>query len=144
MLHELEVSSIKSDMDSCRICVICRLRAVHMIIWRAMLIFSKRQSHDLKSTICNYLIGIHVCCGTCSSLDHIYRKELMMLALKNLTACLGDGFVLCIRKKTKLVVSLSCSKFCYSQSVDKQWVIVQMETADRKVFKASQGLYAIK
>ena len=55
-----------------------------------------------------------------------------------------NAFILCIGQESQLMVCLSSSPFCISQSVNEKRILVEAETADMKVFNATKGLDAIK
>ena len=144
MLHELLVGCIKTEMDSCRICIIGRLRTVYMVVWRTILILAGLVSHYLESTIGYDFICIHVCSRSRSTLDHIYRELIVELAFKNLMACLCDSLVLFVCQEPQLVVGDSSAKLGHSQSVDKQRVITKVKAADREIFNTPESLDSIK
>ena len=100
-------------------------------------------AHDLKSSVCDHLICIHICSCTSTSLDHVHRKLVMVLTLKDLITRLHNGSILLICEKSKLVVGNSCTDFCHCESVDEQRVVTQMETADRKILDTTKSLHSV-
>ena len=80
-----------------------------MVIWRAVLVVAELMTHDLKRTVSDNLIRIHVCSGTCTTLDHVHRELCMVLACENLLACLSNRLVLSVCKEAELVVCHSCA-----------------------------------
>ena len=85
-------------MDSGRICVVRGLRAVHMVVRRAVLVFTPLMPHQLQGTVGDYLIRIHIRSGTRSTLDHIHRELVMMFTFDDLTAS-GDDRILLLYGK---------------------------------------------
>ena len=67
-----------------------------MVVRRAVLVVSEFMSHDLKRTVCDNLIRVHVGCRTCSTLDHVHRELIMMLPCENLSASLCNGLILLV------------------------------------------------
>ena len=68
----------------------------------------------------------------------------MVLTLHDLEASLRDAVELLVSQETELVVSLSSAKLGHSETVDEQWIVVEVEAADREVYNTAQCLHAIK
>jgi hypothetical protein len=115
-----------------------------MVVRRTILILSRLVAHDLKRTIGNNLVCIHIGCGTGTSLNHVYRKLLMMLAGEDLLTCLRYSSKLIVCQKTELVVCHGSTKLCDSEAIDKERIVAKMKTADREILYAAKGLDSIK
>ena len=68
----------------------------------------------------------------------------MVLAVDYLLAGLHDGIVLLLGEKSKLVVGHGGRHLCYSQALDEERILVEMEFADLEVFDSAQCLYAVE
>ena len=144
MFFQFQVCIIHSDMDTCRISIIGRLRTINVIVWRAVLVFSAFVSHEFKSTVGYYFVGVHVYCRACASLNHVNRKLLMMLTFNDFITGLQDRFSHFIRKQAQFMVCYCCSGFSDSHTFDKQGVFIQVKFTDDKIFNATHGLYPVK
>ena len=137
MLHQLVVSEVHADVYGSRVSVVGRLRAIHMVVWRAILVFAALVTHDFESAIGNYLIGIHVGGGAGAALNHVYREVIVMFAIENLAACLHYGLSLAFGKKSEFGISDSSAHLGDSEAIDKIGVFIEVKLADAEVLNTS-------
>ena len=109
-----------------------------------MLVITELMTHDLKRAVCDHLICVHISCGTCTTLDHVNREFVMVLACENLLACLRDCLILLVCKKSELVVCHSGTELSLCKSVDEQWEVAKVETTDREVLDSAKSLHSIE
>ena len=141
MFYQFKVSIIQTDMYSCRISVVCRL--VNSVVRRAELIFSSLMTHQLKSTVGNNFVGVHVGSSTCTALNHVYRELVVVFPVKNFLTCFYDSVSLFFSQQVEFTVSHSCTHLGDSQTLDEQRIFVQMKLTDVEVFDTTKGLYSI-
>ena len=111
---ELEVRSVETEVDSRGVCVVGRLRAVHVVVRREVLELTLLVAHDLERTVADDLVGIHVRRRTCAPLDHVDGEVLVVLAFEELVASLDDSILLLVGEKAKAVVSDSGSSLVHA------------------------------
>ena len=73
--------------------VIGTLRAVDMVVRRAVLVFAATVTHEFQRTVSNHFVGVHVnrCSGT--SLNHVGGELVMHLTINQFAASLCNSGV---------------------------------------------------
>ena len=135
---------VQANMNGCRISIIGRLRTVHMVIRRAVLILSALMSHQFQRTIGNHFISIHVGGSSGSALNHVHRKLVVILSFQYFFTGFEDSIRLFFRQQIQFTVGNSSPHFCDSQCLNKQRVLIQMKLADAKVFNTTECLYSVQ
>ena len=89
--HERLIQTDDSETDRRRIDIVRRLSAVDVVVGVTVLVLAFLVSHDLKGTVGDDLIGVHVhrCAGT--ALHHVHGELIVQLAVDDLLASLLDG-----------------------------------------------------
>ncbi len=144
VLLELEVRGVETHVDGRRIGVVGRLRAVHVVVGRAELVFAALVAHDFEGAVGDHFVGVHVGGRARTALDHVHGEELVVLALHDLAACLCDGLVLLVGEQPQLVVGDGCAQFHDGQTVHEEGILVQTERADGEILQAAQRLHAVE
>ena len=75
--------------------------------------------HDFQCTVGYYLIGIHICRRTSSSLNHVYRELIVKTSFQNFTASLRNGLKLFIRQQAELMIGAGSCHLGHGQPIDK-------------------------
>ena len=119
VLQETEMAEVHTDMYGGGISVVGGLRAVHMVIGGAELVFASLVAHDFEGAVGNHLVGIHIGCSSGTALNHIDRELVQMLAVHNLAASLRNGVELLIGQQSETMVSHCGTKLGYRQTFDK-------------------------
>ena len=131
-------------MNSGRISIISRLGTVHMVIGRAILVFSAPVPHQFQCTVGNHLIGIHIRSRSGTTLNHIDRKLFMMLTFKNFLTSFQYGVCLFFCQQVQFTIGNGSSHLCNSQSLNKQRVFVQVKFANAKIFNTTECLHSVQ
>ena len=144
MLLKTKIVHIEAEMNGRRISIVGRLRTVDMVVGREILIFTSLMTHDLKGTVGDHFIGVHVggCAGT--TLDHIDGELVEILSIHYLAACLRYGVVLLVGQKAELMVGHCRTQLCDGQSLHKRRIVAEMEPAYLEIFQTSHGLHSIQ
>ena len=147
-LHEVfaqfEVRGIKSEVDRRRVGVVGRLRAVDMVVGRAVLVFAAGVPHDLQRTVGDHLVGVHVGGGARTALNHVHGEEFVEFALHDFTAGLRNGVEKLVRKQPHVVIGDGGAQFHDRQPPDKEGILAQPELADREILQPAHGLHAVQ
>ena len=144
VLPQFEVRGVESQMDGRRIGVVGRLRAVDVVVGRAVLIFTAVVTHNLQRTVGNHLVGVHVRRRAGAALNHVHGEELVELARADFAAGLGNGFEELVGEQPHLVVGHGGAQLHDGQPLDETGIVAQVELADGEVLQSAHGLHAVE
>ena len=86
--HQTLVHADKGQTDGRGIDVVGRLSAVAMVVGVAILVVALLMAHDLKGTVGNHLVGVHVDRRSGTALHHVDGEMVMELSVDDLAASL--------------------------------------------------------
>ena len=144
VLDQLQMRSVHTQVNSRRVGVVGRLRTVHVVVGRAVLVFAVLMAHDLQRAVGDHFVGVHVGRRTGTALDHIHGECVVVLAVHDLAAGLCDRIELLVGEQPQLVIGFRSSQLGNGESLDEEGILVQMEFADSKVLDTPQGLDTVK
>ena len=100
-------------------------------------------AHDLKCTIGNHLVGIHVhrCTGT--TLHHIDGEVFMPLSVDEFATGLRDGTCYLVVNNPKRVISLHRSQLHIGDGLDEVWIHRHRLTRDVIIVDATLRLHTV-
>ena len=144
VLPQLEVRGIEPQVDGRRVGVVGRLRAVDVVVGRAVLVLAAAMAHDLERAVGDHLVGVHVRRGAGAALDHVHGEELVKLAVADLAARLGDGLVELVGEQPQLMVGDGGTQLDDGQPLDETGIVAQAELADGEILQTAHGLHAVQ
>ena len=142
--HQTLVHTYQRQTDSGRIHIVGTLSAVTVVVRIAVLVVTLLVAHNLKGTVGNHLVGIHVYRCTCTTLHHIDGEVLVPLTINQLATCLRDGTSNLVVNHAQGVVGLNSCQLYVSDSNDKVGIPRHFFARDMIVVNTTLCLYAVK
>ena len=119
------------ELTGCRDHIIGGLCHVYVIIWMNHFVTSLRTSKKLSCSVCDHFNHIHICTGTCTTLNGIYDKFLCPFAGDHFIAGPDNGICLIFGKKSCVIICDCCCFFYLCQVFDKYRM--KLCSCDRKI-----------
>ena len=130
-------------MDSRRICVVCRLTAVGVVVRSAVFVLAFLMTEYFASTVSNNFVSVHIHRCTCTALYHVGNKVFVELAVDDFAASLCHSVADFVVDFAQLAVCFNSSQLNVSHCDNVVWVVAHSLSRDMVVVHCTLCLHTV-
>jgi hypothetical protein len=140
LLDHGEVVKVHTKLSRGRVGIVSGLALVDDIVGANELVVTTLVSHDLKSTVGNDFVGVHVGRSTSTTLNHINDELRVPLARNDFIASLHNSLSLILRDETETVVGSDGSLLDHTVGLNVVGEIIKSLSGDIIAVVTTHGL----